>query len=471
MAKVLDSQPKTGELSSLDSATLLLIECQRDPLFFAREVLGMTLTDDQEAVLLAIRDNKRVVVRSCNNVGKTCVGAIAVLWFGFCFQPCKIITTATVARQVKAQVWSEIHRHYHSAQYELGGELKVQEWRIAADSFAIGFSTDKTDRFQGWHAEHLLFVLDEASGLAATIFEGAEGSMGGHHARLLVLGNPLRPEGEFHKCFTTPGWTCLKMAAERHPNIIEGREVIPGGITREWIENRRAAWGVESPQYVARVKGDFPESSEDVLVPLVWVEEARKRQAPVEQTGDLRMGVDIARYGSDLSVAIIRDDRTIRHMAQWAKRSTMETVGKVKVLGEKWKVGPEQIRIDDTGVGGGVTDRLTEQGWKVVPVNNGEKATDSERFANVRAESYWEMREALNPESQHAFCIPAERAYDVLSAELVQPQYKFTSKGQIVLERKEDIKRRLGNSPDHADALALTFYRVARRRNPSITWI
>lgn len=415
----------------------------------------MTLTEDQEAVLLSVRDNKRTAVRSCHNVGKTAIGAIVVLWFGFALQPCKIITTATVGRQVKAQLWGEIPRFYNGSRYFLGGQMQTTTWKISAESLAIGFSTDNVDAFQGWHAEHILFVLDEAQGLNDDIFTGVEGSMGGSGARVLAMGNPIRPSGRFYECYKTPTWACLKMAAERHPNIVEGREVIPGGITREWVEEMRRAWGEDDPRFVARVQGDFPSESEDALIRLAWVEAALARAVEPLDAATLRMGVDVARYGADRTSLLIRDRQAIRHKESHRKWSTMQTAGRVKALAEEWGIPASEVRVDVIGLGAGVVDRLDELGFYVQPVNFADKAHDAARFANVRAQCYWKVREAVNPKGATPLAVP--RKYEAAVKECAAMAFLFTSKGQIKIEDKEQVRARLGQSPDEADALALTF--------------
>lgn len=436
----------------------MLAECQRDPVFFCREVLGLrVVTLDQETVLRSVRDNARTTARAPHGVGKTGVAAIVVLWFGFCFQPCKIITTATVGRQVKAQVWSEIPRFYHGARYHLGGEMQTVEWKISDNSMAIGFSTDNVNAFQGWHAEHILFVLDEAQGLADEIYTGVESSMVGAGARCLALGNPLCPVGQFFESFKSPVWTPIKMAAERHPNIVEGREVIPGGITREWMADRKREWGESDPRYVARVLGEFPQENENALVLLAWVDAALARPVPAVDEASLILAVDVARYGTDRTVLLIRDRRAIREVVVRRQQSTMETAGQTKALAQQWNIPAARVRIDDTGLGGGVTDRLREIDFGVQPVNFGEKASDPDRFANLRAECYWRLREALDPERPDGLLSADKRFGDVLR-EAAVPLFSYSSRGQIKIEAKEDVKARSsGQSPDLADALAMTF--------------
>ena len=133
--------------------------------------------------------------------------------------------------------------------------------------------------------------------------------------------------------------------------------------------------------------------------------------------------------------------------------TTSETIGRTKNLIEETGADPRFVSIDDTGIGHGVSDGLREQGLAIVPVNFGERADDPQKFLNKRAECYWRIREAFGPEGI-GISIPDD---EKLIADLVVTEYGYTSKGQIKIEKKEDIKEKLGRSPDRGDALALTF--------------
>jgi len=145
----------------------------------------------------------------------------------------------------------------------------------------------------------------------------------------------------------------------------------------------------------------------------------------------------------------------VQYVKSYGKKSTMETVGWVKQTAERFRIEPEEIFVDDTGLGGGVTDRLEELGIYVNAVNNGETALERDRFRNVRTESYWNVRERLQPDSPNPFYCPKE--FSGAIKECAWAHYKLTSTGQLALESKDLIKARRGRSPDEGDALALTF--------------
>ena len=280
-------------------------------------------------------------------------------------------------------------------------------------------------------------------------------------SRLLMIGNPLRPSGPFFDAFSKPNWHKIHISALDSPNVKAGQTVIPGLATREWVEERKTEWGEDSPAYQARVMGEFPLEGEDTLIQLAWVMSSMQRHQDGEEVseetrGARKMGVDVARFGGDRTVFVIRDDREVLHKEHHTKKDTMWTAGKSLTLMREWDINPWDTFIDDTGLGGGVTDRLHEQELDVVAVIFAAAASDPTLFANIRAECHWGMRDALNPDrTTYPLMIP--KRYEAMAMECTVPHKGYTSKGQIKIEKKDDIKKRLGRSPDLGDALALTY--------------
>jgi len=440
------------------------------PVDFALEVLGVQLWSRQEEVLDAIETYDRVAVRSGHGVGKTFTAAIAACWFLAEHNPALVITTAPTFRQVREVLWSEIRRLWWRTPWGRHkiGVVNQTEIRLSDNRRAFGFSTDDPQKLQGLHCENLLFVVDEAGGVERDIFEAAYGMLTGDNAKALWIGNPILPQGAFYDAFRSPEWHGMAISCLECPNVTQRREVIPGLTTLAWVEGQKREWGADSPTYHARVLGEFPEGGEDVLIPLSWAEAALKRPVGDEMQGAIVMGVDVARFGSDRTAFCIRDKVAIRHIEKHVKLSTMETAGRVKALAARWRIKPENIHIDDTGVGGGVTDRLRELGLKVDGVKFGAAAVESEKFADVRAEMYWAMREAVRPDSEHPIGIALATDSQNVVQEISTSRYGYTSRGQIRIESKDDIRKRLGRSPDLADAAALTFR--ARRPEPMV-WV
>jgi len=438
----------------------------RDPVGWVHTALGVRLWEKQARIVEAVRDHPRVAVRSSNAVGKSFVAACLTAWYLETHTPGYVVTTSSSWRGVEKVLWPEIRRLVRGARVNLGGTLLKTEWQRGDRWGAFGVSADVPENFAGFRTERGVFVIvDEASAIEPEIMEAILGLMASADSKLLMIGNPLRPAGPFYEAFRSPGWETLHISALESPNVRAGREVIPGLATREWVEARRAEWGEDSPAWQARVLGEFPREGEDTLIPLAWVEAAMEREP--QRRGELRMGVDVARYGSDRTAIVIRDDGAVRYIESHTKQSTMETTGRILALARDRGIPPESVFVDDSGLGGGVTDRLGEQGFCVNAVNFGAGAREPGRFANLRAECYWRLRDALNPEREDAVSIP--RQFSALAHECTLPRIGYTSRGQVKLEDKDRIRRRHGRSPDLADALALTF--AQGRPQPRAYWL
>jgi hypothetical protein len=271
----------------------------------------------------------------------------------------------------------------------------------------------------------------------------------GDHARLLSIGNPIEPSGAFYEEHKAPGVFKLKISALDTPNVIEGREVIPGLVTCTWVEEKKAKWGEKSPLYQSKVLGEFPDAGTNTLIPLSLVEAARARRlesgaAPVE------LGVDVARFGDDETVCIRRQGPIIRTQFVSSKEDTMQTTG--RVIAAMRDTGAKVAKVDVIGVGSGVVDRLTEQNVPTQSMNAAHAARDKERFENVRAEWWWTMREAFE-----AGEIDLDPTDDVLASQLCSVRYKINSKGKIQVESKDEMKVRQLTSPDRADAAVMAY--------------
>jgi phage terminase large subunit len=183
------------------------------------------------------------------------------------------------------------------------------------------------------------------------------------------------------------------------------------------------------------------------------VERAVNNNHSVSEECPVHVGVDVARFGDDRTVIVTRRDKKVLSMIDYTKKSTMETVGYVMVEINKYKNVPVHVFVDDSGVGGGVTDRLNELNNRkdvfVNPVNNGSKAVNTEKFVNRGCELWWVMRENISE-----WDLPDD---EELIGELTTRKYSMTSNGKIQIEKKDDMKKRGLLSPDKADALSLAF--------------
>jgi len=445
MAKKIQSTSK--ELKQLQD------RIRNDPVYFARAILGDEPWEKQKEILLSVRDNKYTAVRSGHGVGKTYIAARTGLWFLFSFYESIVLTTAPTWRQVKMLLWKEVHRACAGAKIEMGGKLLDTELHAPAHAgwYMMGLSTDEPHKFQGFHAEHLLVIIDEASGVDRKIYDACQSVMTSANCKMLAIGNPLEPSGWFFEAFQSPAWHKIHISSYDCPNITEGKIIYPKLVTREWIDERIEEWGKDTPMFASRVLGEFPQAGTNALVPLSWMEYETDRCQLVPPV----MGVDVARFGDDETVLCIRRGNIILDMQAYRKIDTMETCGKVISAMRRFGIKAQDVKVDDTGVGGGVTDRLREQGHHVKAVNFGEKAQDSKAYHNLRAEIFWALRKALSPESDNRLSIP--KIAGKVKAQLSALKYKHDSQGRIQIEAKDDYKKRVGRSPDWADALAISY--------------
>ncbi|MDI6877582.1 MAG: hypothetical protein QMC96_12525 [Methanomicrobiales archaeon] len=445
----------------------VLRRAQADPVWWVREVLGHEPWSKQVEVLESVRDHHKTAVKSCHAGGKSFIAADAALWFLYTHRPSLVITTAPTDRQVRGILWKEIRTSHQRARYPLGGTLLTQELKLDEDWWAWGFTAPEydPDRFQGFHAIYLLVVVDEASGVSEEIFDAINGVLTSDQSRLLLIGNPTNPAGSFAKAFKTPGTAKVSISAFDTPNFtafgITEQDILAGTweskitqdlpapylVTPRWVADRLQEWGRSSPLYTAKVLGQFPTAGDDTLIPLHWIEAAIERTLPPGIPEEL--GVDVARFGSDETVIVHRRGPVARIRKVIPFGDTMETAGHVVVALRD--TGATRAKVDAVGVGAGVYDRLKELGHPVEEMQSGEAAADSERYANARAEWWWGLRTRFEEEE-----IDLEDD-EKLVAQLSNIRYKLNSRGQILIESKDDMKKRGLPSPDRADALMLTF--------------
>jgi hypothetical protein len=437
---------------SREDARVVVDRCARDPAWFARHVLGVsTLWSKQREIMESVRDHPRTAVRSCHGAGKTFIAACTVWWFLLVHPDSVVITTAPTNRQVEQLLWREIRGLYFRALragIKLSPEPLNKQINITPNHYALGFSTDDPDAAQGFHGRRVLVVVDEAAGYDRSVFDALEGALSGEGSRLLTIGNPTDPGSVLGTESKSAGTRKIQIGAADTPNVTAGRVIVPGLVTREWVEDKVRRWGDGSPLYQAKVLGEFPAQASDSLVPLAWVTRAQLRElAPGEP---VELGVDVARFGDDETVAYLRRGQHARLVHHEHGASTMETAGKVVSLLRETRA--TAAKIDGVGIGAGVVDRVKELSLPAQDLQAGGAASDRERFTNARAEWFWGLRERFELGE-----IDIDEQDDELAQQLTTIRYKQTSSGKIQIERKDEMKDRGLPSPDRADGLMLAF--------------
>lgn len=425
-----------------------------DPVWFSEEVLGPKLWDKEKEILLSVRDNRITAVRSCNTSGKSFSAARIVNWWLVGHKDSVVITTAPTGRQVREVLWREIKGSVAGKGVYPRDSVLETKISLGDKWFALGLSTDKPDQFQGFHSPHLLAIIDEASGVADIIFEAIDGLT---PERILIIGNPLRNTGRFATAFKDPNIHKIHISAFDTPNIKEGKVVIPGLITSEDIEGFKSKYGEDSDVYRVRVLGEFPKAEADSWIGLDEIELAMNRD-PQERFTEKIMGVDTARFGDDRTVFQTRQGDDYGKKFVFIKKDAPELAGEIIRIAREEKIKDINIKVDVVGTNGlSVVHLLKSEDWNVSEVNFAESAenTNTElKYANLRAECYAHVKDSLKSGS-----LPKDEDY----WELANIKFTYNRKGQVLLERKEDMKKRGILSPDVADAMAISWAPIRNR--------
>ncbi len=416
----------------------------QDPVGYVRDVLQAEPDTWQVEALNAVRDNKRVAGASGHGIGKTAFVAWIIHWFMATRPNPQVVVTANTKNQLDSKTWRELAKWNQKALNGHWFEVKAtrMELRDSPETWfasAIPWTEHNSESFAGTHEEHVLIVFDEASAIADVIWDVVEGAMTTAGARWVALGNPTRNTGRFRECWG-------RFRHRWHTMQVDSRTAKMADQTQidEWI----ADYGEDSDFVRVRVKGEFPKSSSAQLISTAWVDDAVKYRAVGFEKLPLILGVDVARFGDDQTVICARRGRKVYPLSKFREQDTMQVAGHVAAAIKALK--PTLVNIDIGAMGAGVVDRLREQGFDVRGVNFGSEPTDKVKYANKRAEMWGETANWLKEGGE----IPDD--YE-LKQDLIGPEYSYTSSQQLLLEKKESMKRRGLSSPDCADALALTF--------------
>lgn len=425
------------------------------PCLYAQEALGAKPTEQQWEASRALVKYRRVSIRSGHGTGKSAFMAWCVMWFLTCYFPCKAPCTAPTAHQLQDILWAEIarwHRILKERYPELAQEFDRSSERYylkshPEESFAVARTARKEnpEALQGFHAENLLFAIDEASGVEESVFQVAEGALSTEGAFVVMAANPTREDGYFYESHH-------KMRERWAPLHWDGE--LSSLVSKQYVDDMRLKYGIDSPIYQVRVKGNFVTAA-DGVIPLHLCEAARIREVKPFANADEVWGVDVARFGDDSSsLAKRRGNIQVEPTREWFGKDTMQTAGMIANEYERAKVKPRSINVDVIGIGAGVVDRLKELGLPVVGINVAESASVSDHYARLRDELWFEGRNWLDAKD----CKLCDD--DALIAELTTAKYSIQSNGKIKVEGKDEMKKRGVASPNRADAWLLTFAKV-----------
>ena len=410
-------------------------------------------------------------LRCANGVGKTSTAALLVLWFLDVWPPegpggTKVVTTAGTYGQLKEQLWREIHTWAAEAKRSCAwaGRLDKAQIDIQPNWVALARAADRSETFEGVHADHVLIVVDEAKAVPSQLYGAFRrilrgGGTGGKYW-FVFMSSPGSPMGTF--------WELTEGGLAHRVTTFGLSAYESSRVSLDTIAEDAQDLGEDSPLFVSMDLGQFPEEGEDSLVALSWVLAAQGRQVEVAREPRV-LGVDVARFGGHETIGMELAGRRAAIVFAHTGQDLMQTVG--KILEAHQRHNYQAVAVDDTGVGGGVTDALRHseemRQVRLLPVNFGGKSDHPDRYVNVKAQIAFMVRAQLkagfeSPERLDVgMCLPEDKK---LAAQLVGHVVEFEDRGRYkVAYRREDAGGIAPSaSPDRAHALMLANYAASQ---------
>lgn len=485
-----------------------------DPASFCREVLGFEPWAKQVEILEAVRDHRRVAVRSGHKVGKSSGAAALALWYWASYPDARVVMTSTTSRQVDQILWRELRMRVARAGRCLACIAQDPDGRriprpcphstiivddvhtvcgelartgLKSDDFReiVGFTAREAEAVAGVSGKHLLYIVDEASGVPDVIYEAIEGNRAGG-ASILLIGNPTKTSGEHYEAFTKKKhlYHCITVSSEETPNAVSGQCLVPGLAEREWIEEKKLEWGEESPQYKIRVKGVHAESEDGCIFSVHAIVSAEQRWHELEleaserhvYRGRLWLGVDPAGAtgtGDESAFAARRGVQVLRLLTMrglTAEAHRAHIVGMLADLEEPEDRAHETcpvVVIDRAGQVGAElygTLRAHLSGYEAVGavppfVLVGVRSSDK---PERKPEHYGTLRDELAASVEawmrEGGAIPEDTK---LAAELHALRWVEDVRQRLKVTPKDELRKLLDRSPDRYDAVALACWEPA----------
>lgn len=466
---------------------------RNDPVMFFREVLGFEPDEWQAEAARDLAANPKVSIKSGQGVGKTGLEAAMFLWFITCFPYPRIVATAPTKQQLHDVLWSEISKWMSKSEllsmllkwtktyvYMVGNEKR---W------FGVARTATKPENMQGFHEDNMLFIVDEASGVADPIMEAILGTLSGANNKLLLCGNPTRTSGTFYDSHTRDRalYKCHTVSSADSSRT-----------NKENIDSLIRKYGWDSNVVRVRVRGEFPEQEDDVFIRLSWIESSintelepetakalgcffdDKGRKIIDRNGvdSIDIGCDVARFGDDRTVIGYKINEVAKIFKKYNGQDTTWTAGNIcrlyNSLVDLYKFKKKiYVKIDDGGVGGGVTDQLREikrreperyKMMEIVPIHFGQPIKHK-YYYDTTTYMMGIIREMLEPfddagnPRQPTLVLPND---DDLVGQLSCRKYSYVG-GKIKVESKKEMKERGLSSPDEADCMLLTCFPVKRK--------
>jgi len=434
-----------------------------DPVSWIRRVLNVSLYSRQRDVVAALLNHDRVAVRSGHGVGKGVVSACIAVWWAVVRNGLVLVTAPTWA-QLESVWFATLRRILASASLRPSVtpalSPRLSHWLFGPLWGILGLASDRPENVQGYHAERVLLIADEAAGIGDDFFEAFEGaqvSRGVGEAKMLLLGNPTLSSGYFASAFAPASpWHKIAISCTDSPNVT-GEALIPGLATPHWIDERAREWGRDSSAFRVRVLGEFPASDAgDRVFPEAVLRQALARTAPLNPPLCSVQGLDVARFGNDSSVSVIISSGRVVDVSRVRNCGAVEVARWAHELAASFNV--DAVYADETGLGGGVVDSLRSLGSGVRGVNFASRTSRPERYHDIRTEMAFRLRDAL---ASGRLALSVHSPGELLD-DLRAFRYRISTSGSVALEPKVETASRLRRSPDWGDALLVAWHGVEK---------
>ncbi len=439
---------------------------RRDITLYAKEVLQFQPDPWQQEVFRDVVESNRITVKSGQGVGKTGTEAVVLLWFLSCFPMSRVVATAPTMRQLNDVLWSEVAKWQAKSPLlqQILRWTKTYIYMVGYDKrwFAVARTATRPENMQGFHEDNMLFIVDEASGVADPIMEAILGTLSGPNNKLFMCGNPTKTSGVFYDSHTADRgiYRCHTVSSADSPRT-----------NKENIESLIRKYGKDSNVVRVRVYGEFPLQEDDVFIPLSMIEKSIMSEPEKKPTATIDIGCDVARFGDDKTVIGYKINEVVTIYKKTRGQDTMRTAADIALLGRQLVdryqfTGKVPIKIDDGGVGGGVVDRLRQikrsdplqYGWmEIMPIKFGMRIKhayyyDSTTYMMAVVRALLRNTDEDGKPKPVELILPNDNE---LVAQLSCRKYTMTDNTKIKIESKDDMKDRGLPSPDEADCVLL----------------
>jgi hypothetical protein len=488
--------PESKELLALLEVKEQRQRYRRDPLAYMTERLGVPAShirwsmnagyeghewdgtpDPLHEILTGLANSEWVGVSSAAGVGKTYLAACIIYWFLECYPGSLVVTTAPKEKQLELHVWKELGR----LREKFGlGELTSLKLRMTPpkdDWIAVGFvagvkaseANQSATKAQGFHAEHMLIIFEETPGIHESVINAFQNTSTAPHNLILALGNPDHKLDNLAKFCNQDRVRKIRISAKDHPNVVcKDANIIPGAISEIGLERLLSRFkDINNPLYLSRARGIAPAQSKTSVIQLEWLIDASRNDPDMFATGFKALGVDVANSEDGDKAAIAKGKgRTLIEVVDFPCPDANQLGHHVFQTMRDEIIMPENVGIDSVGVGAGTVNTLKEHGRRVNALNGGAKPEENwtfredgekvETFVNLRSQMIWAFRLDVQ---NGTLSLPYD---EELFADLVTPEWGIRN-GKIYIESKDEIKKRLGRSPNKGDA-AIYWNWVRRKR-------